>query len=78
MKQKIVNKIFLVAVIKESKVIEILRGQLLENLIQICRIKYQGCELEVMEFNDLYSVYVPDIKEHLMMVRRKHANGIHK
>ena len=78
MKQKIVNKVFLVSVIKGSKVIEIIRGKVLEDIMFTCRTKYRGLEVQVMEYNDEYNIYVPDIEEHLMMIRRRHANGISK
>ncbi len=78
MKQKVVNKVYFVSIIKEGKVIEIIRGKILEDIMFICRTKYKGLEIQVMEYNDEYNIYVPDIEEHLMMIRRRHANGILK
>lgn len=78
MKQKIINKVYLVSVIKDSKVIEIIRGKCLEDIVFTCRTKYKGHELQIMEYNDEYNIYVPDIDEHLMMIRRRHANRISK
>ena len=78
MKQKIINKVFFVSVIRDNKVIEIIRGKVLEDIIYTVRTKYKGCETQIMEYNDEYNVYVPDIEEHLMMVRRRQAYGVSK
>ena len=78
MNQKIVNKVYFVSVIKDKKVKEIFTGKCLEDIMYTVRIKYGKVETQVMEYNDEYSVYVPDIEEHLMMIRRRHANGISK
>lgn len=78
MKQTIVNKVFYVSVIKDNKVIEILTGKVLEDVIYRIHTKYPKCEVQIMEYNDEYNVYVPDIEEHLMMIRRRHANHFSK
>lgn len=80
MKQKIINKVYFVSVIKEEKVIDILTGRYLEDIIFTIRTKskYKDCTTQIMEYNDEYNVYMPDIEEHLMMIRRRHANGISK
>lgn len=78
MKQKIVNKVYFLSVIRNSKVIEILRGKDLEDLKFTFRTKFRNCSTQVMEYNDEYNIYVPDVEEHLMMIRRRHANGISK
>ena len=78
MKQRIINKVYFVSVIKDAKVIEILTGRYLEDIMYTVQMKYRGCDTQVMEYNDEYNVYVPDIEEHLMMIRRRHANGIYR
>ena len=78
MNQKIVNKVYFVSVIREGKVIEILTGKVLEDMMYKVRTKYHGCDTQVMEYNDEYNVYVPDIEEHLMMIRRRCANSVSK
>ena len=79
-KQKIVNKVYFVAVIRDEKVIDILTGKVLEDIVYTVRTKtkYRNCEMNVMEYNDVYNVYVPDIEEHLMMVRRRQAHSVCK
>ena len=77
-KQRIINKVYLVSVVKDQKVIEIITGKVLEDIVYTIRTKYKGCEMQVMEYNDEHNIYVPDIDEHLMMIRRRHANGISK
>lgn len=77
-KQKIVNKVFFVSVVKDSKVIEIITGKVLEDIVYTIRTKYRNCEIQVMEYNDEHNIYVPDVEEHLMMLRRRHANAISK
>lgn len=71
MKQKIINKVYIVAIIKDSKVREILRGKFLEDILFTVETKYRGFDTEIMEYNDEYNVYVPDVEEHLMMIRRR-------
>ena len=78
MKQKIVNKVYFVSVIKNDKVIEILTGKIKEDLMYKAQTKFSGCATQVMEYNDEFNVYVPDIEEHLMMIRRRHANHSYK
>ena len=78
MNQKVINKVYFVSVIKDRKVIDIIRGKILEDIIYRCRSRYPNCEVQTMEYNDEYNVYVPDIEDHLMMIRRRHANGILK
>lgn len=77
-KQKIINKVFFVSVIRDNKVIEILTGKILEDIVYTVRTKYHGCSTQVMEYNDEHNIYVPDIEEHLMMVRRRQAYGIRR
>ncbi len=74
MKQRIINKVYFVSVIRNSKVIEILTGKCLGDIEFTVKSKYRGCQTQVMEYNDEYNVYVPDIEEHLMMIRRRQAN----
>lgn len=74
MKQKIINKVYFVSLIRDDKVIEIIRGKVLEDILFTCRIKYKDCQTQIMEYNDEYNIYVPDIEEHLMMIRRRHEN----
>lgn len=71
MKQKIINRVYIVAIIKDSKVREILRGKFLEDILFTVETKYRGCDTEIMEYDDEYNVYVPDVEEHLMMIRRR-------
>ena len=78
MKQKIVNKVYIVSVIENSKVIEIITGKCLEDILYTVGVKYKGCDTQIMEYNDEYNIYVPDIEEHLMMIRRWQANGVSK
>ena len=78
MKQKIINKVYFVSVIRDRKVIEILTGKHLEDLQYTVYTKYKGCTTQVMEFNDEFNIYVPDIEEHLMMIRRRQAYGFSK
>lgn len=76
MKQKIINRVYFLSVIRDDKVIEILTGKHLDNLQERVRSKYRGCTTQIMEYNDEFNIYVPDIEEQLMMIRRRHANGI--
>ena len=78
MKQKIVNKVYFVSVIRNNKVIEILTGKIIEDLMYKAQTKYKGCATQIMEYNDEFNIYVPDIEEHLLMIRRQHANHIYK
>ena len=78
MKQKIINRVYFVAVIKESKVKEILRGKFLEDILFTVETKYRDCDTEIMEYDDEYNVYVPDVKEHLMMIRRRKSYRSYK
>lgn len=78
MNQKVINKVYFVSIIKNGKVIDIITGKDLENIKFSILAKYRGCETQVMEYNDEYNIYVPDIEEQLMMIRRRHANGIRK
>jgi hypothetical protein len=77
-KQRIINKVYLVSVIRDSKVIDIIRGKCLEDIEFLVKTKYRDCEMQVMEYNDEYNIYVPDIEEHLMMIRRRQANHFPK
>lgn len=76
MKQRIINKVYFVSIIKDSKVVEILRGKCIDDIMFTVEAKYKDCTTQVMEYNDEYNVYVPDVEEHLMMIRRRQANGI--
>ena len=78
MKQRIINKVYFVSVIKGTKVIDIIRGKCLPDIKYTVHMKYRDCEIQVMEYNDEYNVYVPDIEEHLMMIRRRVANNFSK
>lgn len=78
MKQKVVNKVYFVSVIKNNKVVDIVSGKDLEDIQYSIKLKHRDCETQVMEYNDEYNIYVPDIEEHLMMIRRRQANGILK
>lgn len=75
MKQKVINKVYFVSVIKDNKVIDIIRGKVLEDIMYTIRMKYRGCDTQVMEYNDEYNIYIPDIEEHLMMIRRLRAGA---
>ncbi len=74
MKQRIINKVYFVSVIRNNKVIEILTGKCLPDISFAVKSKYKDCQTQVMEYNDEYNVYVPDIEEHLMMLRRRQSN----
>lgn len=78
MNQKVVNKVYLVSVIKGGKVVDIVTGKDLEDIKYSIHLKHRECETQVMEYNDEYNIYVPDVEEHLMMIRRRQANGILK
>ena len=78
MKQKVVNKVYFLSIIRENKVIEILQGRYLEDLQYKAEMKYRNCTTQVMEYNDEYNIYVPDVEEHLMMIRRRQMYGVSK
>ena len=76
--QKIINKVYFVAVIQDDKVKEILTGKCLDDIMFSIKLKYRVFQTQIMEYNDEHNIYVPDINEHLMMIRRQQQNHNYK
>ena len=75
MKHHVVNKVYFLSVIKNDKVVEILTGKCLDFLQHKVQRKYKDCVTQIMEYNDEYDIYVPDIEEQLMMIRRRQQSN---
>ncbi|SEA78588.1 hypothetical protein SAMN04487851_11410 [Prevotella sp. tc2-28] len=76
--QKIINKVYFVAVIQDDKVKEILTGKCLDDIMFSIKLKYRVFQTQIMEYNDEHNIYVPDVNEHLMMIRRQQQNHNYK
>ena len=78
MEQKIINKKYIVSVIKNGKVIDLLTGRSVENLKCILLTKYKGCQSEIMEFEEQSTIFVRSLKDHFLMIRRRTKGNILK
>lgn len=78
MKQKLVEKKYFVPLERSGKIVEILTGRDLADIMTIVKVRYRDCKTEVAEFYEEREIFVRDVDEHLLMVRRRQPNLLYR